>query len=110
MMGQTTRQGRSASYQKLLAVVLTTFMIFSMFSGTVFFGSTPAAAAGNNNTQTPARFEISSVGNQNGDLSVTVEATNGASVSDFQFWYDDLDGGGTLGSVELTSPPSGAIK
>lgn len=100
MRRRTTRRDRSATRQKLLSVTLTTLMVFSMFSGTLFLASAPVAAAGNDNTQTPARFEIASVGNSNGNLMVTVQATSSEPVKDFRFWYDDLDGT-SAGSAQL---------
>jgi len=85
---------------QLTAVVMTALIIFSVFSGTVVISSDTAAAAGNTNTSTPARFEVVRAAEENGNLSVTVEATSDEPVSDFRFWYDNLDGGGTQGPAE----------
>lgn len=94
--------------QKLLAVTMTTLMVFSVFTGTLFL-SAPVAAAGNTSETTTPRFEITSVGNSEGDLTVTVTATSSTPVENFRFWYDDYDGT-SAGPGEYTSGPSTDIK
>lgn len=88
------------SEHRFAAVALTMVMVLSVFSGTVVFTSDTAAAA--ENTQTSPRFEVvDAKQTERGNLNVTVEATSDTPVSDFRFWYNDLDGGGTLGPTEL---------
>ena len=90
------------SEHRLAAVALTVVMVLSVLSGTVVLTSDTAVAAGETTTQTSPRFEVvDAKANLDGDLVVTVEATSDKPVSDFRFWNDDLDGGGTIGPTEL---------
>ncbi len=88
--------GMDATSRNLLAVWLTAIVVFSVFAGVTFLSG--GAAAANNSTP---RFEVVDAGNAGGGVYVTVEAQTEKSVTNFEFTYDNLDGGTTKGPVDL---------
>lgn len=86
--------------QKLQAVVLAGLMLGSVLAGSVVLSSGTTRAAGN---ATDARIEVVDVGQRSGDLTVTVRGTSSEAVTDLNFTYRDLSGGGTLGPLEYSN-------